>query len=216
MKRTPLTLGSILVIFAMSGCGAGAGSETGSGTSADTAGAAIPPELLAIMGNYHGDFQGYRWDGTNIVAAGGWTEDITTSDPVVEPRTVHVTAHDHMTFSSGGAYEKDWVEGFLRTADGSIGERYFDVDGQRVIEHLIASNVYTMSRDVTKEELAHLGFANATCGRQITVKTVADEDGVTTERLTIVTEVEWADESGHSVRGQYVTGNGYHRFTRQP
>ena len=171
----------------------------------------IPAELTAMIGRYEGASTSYRWDGTKMVPASSWTEVVVTKTAVLDATTAHVTAEDKMTFDGSFSMDISWTEGFLRKRDGSLGTRYFDVQGVRVLEIEVAPHVWSMKKDNSVEDLKRFGFGHPVRGFTITTKTVAVEDGVETDRLTAVSDIVWRDEASAEHRGHYVTMTGYHK-----
>ena len=191
------------------------GDESGDG-KADGDGHEDP--LTALTGIYTGEWATMGVDANgNPIAKSSWTDFVKTGTITVTEDREYVSAHDHMVFADGTTHDLMWNEGFLRKPDGATGARFIEIFGQTVIETAIGPGLFSYAQSATPEELASLGFLNASFGEHVTVKVVTSEpDGSHEERVTRVTTVHWQLASGEDRWTQMVTLQGHHRHTQSP
>lgn len=172
--------------------------------------------LTALTGIYTGEWATMGVDASgNPIAKSSWTDLVKTGTITVTEDREYVSAFDHMVFADGTTYDLSWNEGYLRKPDGSTGARFIEIMGQTLIETAIAPDTFSYAQSATPQELASLGFRNASFGEHVTVKVVTSEpDGSHDERITRVTTAHWVLASGEDRWTQTVTLQGHHRHTQ--
>lgn len=168
--------------------------------------------LLLLIGSYSGswDFFGIDAQGA-VVKKYSMTDTAQASDPKVQGARAFVTVRDQMQVQ-GREFAVEFHEGFFVKPDGSVGERYFEMYGQTVVEYPLGERAWSYQTPVRPQELEQMGFrrADVVSAVHTTVKTEVVNGRTETQMVTRLTTVQWKDSAAHVKALQFVSMSGVH------
>lgn len=174
----------------------------------------VPAEVNAIAGTYKGAWTIFGIDEKGqAVKRVAWTDVIKAENAVVKGDRAYVTITDEMTFEGGRIPPRrtQGTEGYLLNKDGSLGDYFFETDGQFYRFQKLSKDTWAYSVPANARELAQLGFSNVVAGQHVLVKVVTSEQGIETHRISRVTTVNWKDAEGKERWTQFVSLQGFHK-----
>ena len=165
-----------------------------------------------IAGSYTGNWAIYGVVDGNVVMKSKWTDVLTATEPVQSPGRAFVSVTDDMTFADGSVKTTKFEEGYFVNADGTAGERFYELNGSAVVFRKLTDNDWAFYTVPSEEELRFLGFDPKTVlsASHITVKTTTLQANTETDHVTRITTVQWKDAAGSIMSIQFVSMNGTH------
>ena len=165
-----------------------------------------------IAGVYIGEWEVYgpeKAGKSNLLAS--WTDSLVAKDPILENGKAFVTVTDAMHFKNGIVYNRKFTEGYLVNADGSIGSRYFELNGIIVLESPLGADTWAFETKVDPSELKEMGFDPifVIFAKHITNKAVTKYKGQETEWITRTTTVLLRENEQVSTI-QFLSMKGHH------
>jgi hypothetical protein len=165
-----------------------------------------------IAGKYSGHWALYGVADGKVVEKASWTDTLTATNPTRAAGKAYVDVTDLMTFPDGTTRTSTFQEGYLESADGSVGERFYDIHGQKTLFRKLTDNDWSYQSGVDAGELWFLGFNPKTVvtASHVAVKSTTLEGNVDTDHVTRVTTIQWRDVDGSLKSVQFVSMKGEH------
>lgn len=172
----------------------------------------VPPEVKALAGHYHGEWQMFGIDGKGQVVEGyRWTDVVEATRPRVEQGRALVSTTCTMNLPGGKQRSIEGAEGYYLHEDGTLGDYFLVMAGKTVRMPKLADRVFCYSLDADPGEFRALGFPADVHGSNVMVKAVVDEAGVETHRLTRISTLQWMEADGTPRTLQFTSLKGWHR-----
>ena len=173
----------------------------------------VPKEVKALAGTYTGSWSMFGLDqkGT-IVAKMSWTDVLEAQNPVVKDGQAYVTTIDNMVFEGNIPPQKVMgKEGYFLNEDGSLGDYFIEMAGQKLKMIKIDQDVWTYTSSVNPYEYSIMGFTDVLFAKHVLVKVITLEDEVETHRISRVTTVHWTGKDHKEQWIQFISLQGIHR-----
>ncbi|MGB7921741.1 MAG: hypothetical protein WCF57_00720 [Pyrinomonadaceae bacterium] len=174
----------------------------------------VPAEVKAIAGTYTGSWTMYGVDEKGqTVKRVAWTDVIKAENPVATGDRAYVSITDEMTFEGGRIppRKSQGTEGYMLNADGSLGDYFIEVSGQRYRMQKLGKDAWAYAAPADPREVASLGFSNVLSAQHALVKVVTQEEGIETHRISRLTTVNWKDAEGKQRWTQFISLQGFHK-----
>ena len=187
------------------------------GAARAQAGGSALDEAKKIEGAYTGSWALYGVVDGNVVIKSRWTDVLTATEPVQNPGRAFVNVTDVMTFADGSLKTSRFQEGYFANADGTAGDRFYEMNGSTVVFRKLTDNDWAFYTVPNEGELRFLGFdpKAVISASHMTVKATTFQGGGSTDHVTRVTTVQWKDAAGTLMSIQFVSMNGSHTRTEQ-
>lgn len=169
-----------------------------------------------IAGKYTGEWTMFALENGAVVEKVKWTDALVAENPTQDSDGAHVDVTDIMKFSDGSSRVSKFQEGYYAKEDGSVGDRYYEIMGQRISFKKLTDNDWTFQNTPSSWELPSLGFDPKTVisASHVTTKTTTYDGNIDTDHVIRITTIQWRDANGAVRSEQFVSMKGYH--TRVP
>ncbi len=176
------------------------------------AGSAVYEAAKKIAGTYTGKWAMYGVQNGAVVQKSSWTDVLTAANPTEGKGRAFVDVSSVMTYPDGKTRTSVFQEGYFENSDGSVGDRFYEIQGQTVIFKRLTPNDWTYQVTPNEGELWFLGFDPKTVisASHVAAKTTTYEGGIDTDHVSRLTTVQWKDANGAIQTIQFVSMKGEH------
>jgi hypothetical protein len=166
-----------------------------------------------IAGKYTGTWTMYGIENGKVARKAAWTDVLTAGNPTEEKDRAFVQVSDVMTFTDGTTRTSNFIEGYISNADGSVGDRFYDLGGTTTHFKQLTQNDWSYQATPADGELWFLGFDPKTVvsASHVAIKTTTFDGSLDTDHVTRMTTIQWKDATGALKSTQFVSLQGEHR-----
>lgn len=166
-----------------------------------------------IVGTYRGEWKMFGRDAAGlIVEKSAWSDELIAANLTDLKDRAYVEVEDTMTFADGTKRVSKFHEGFFANADGSAGDRFYEIAGDIVIFKKLDPNNWSFLTAPSSGELSWMGFAlgEVLGATNVTIKSTTYEGAIDTDNVSRITTVQLKDASGAIRVLQFTSMQGYH------
>ena len=169
-----------------------------------------------ITGKYTGRWSMYGLVSGSVVEKASWTDVLEAGSATERSGRALVEVTDLMTFPDGSTRASQFIEGYMVNADGSAGDRFYEIQGEVTIFKKLTDRDWAFQTAPEPGELWFLGFnpRDVIYASHVTTKTTTHEGGTDTDHVTRLTTIQWRTADGKLHASQFVSMKGEH--TRTP
>lgn len=155
-------------------------------------------EVSKLVGQYAGHWVMYGIVNNQIAPIARWSEVLVVKNPKLQAGRAVVEVENTKTIKDGRTETLKYIEGYFATEDGSVGERFIEIEGKLLHIKKLNDTNWSYYSEPSSEELKQLGFEpeQVLSASHVTVRTLTSVGKRETAHITRVTTVQWRDTSG--------------------